>query len=216
VIVIAVFYKELKIASFDPMLAAVLGFSPSIIHYGLMTLVSLTAVGAFQAVGSVMVVAFMIGSPVTAYLLTDDLKIMLPLSAGLGALSGVLGYQCASVLDVSIAGSMAVMTGIIFTLVFIFAPKKGIVSELLRKKRLGREFAGYILLSHISNHENSPEEAKLNSPDKLLEHLHWDKRRLMTVAKPLLANGLLAATDGILALTDKGREEYSTKVPLPL
>ncbi|MDR0999461.1 MAG: metal ABC transporter permease [Clostridiales bacterium] len=133
-VLIAVFYKELKIASFDPMLAAVMGFSPTLIHYGLMTLVSLTAVGAFQAAGSVLVVAFMIGSPVTAYLLTDDLKVMLPLSAGLGALSGVLGYQCAYVLDVSIAGSMAVMTGIIFVLAFFFSPTKGIVRGLLRRR----------------------------------------------------------------------------------
>ncbi len=54
---IIIFFKELKIATFDPMLAAVLGFSPALVHYGLMTLVSLTTVGAFQAVGSVLVVA---------------------------------------------------------------------------------------------------------------------------------------------------------------
>lgn len=44
-----------------------------VVHYGLMTLVSLTTVGSFQAVGWVLVVAFMIGPPITAYLLTDDL-----------------------------------------------------------------------------------------------------------------------------------------------
>ena len=45
----AVFYKELKIVSFDPKLAAVLGISPIIIHYSLMVLVSLTAVTSFDA-----------------------------------------------------------------------------------------------------------------------------------------------------------------------
>lgn len=136
---IAVFYKELKIATFDPMLAAVLGFSPAIIHYGLMTLVSLTAVGAFEAVGSVLVVAFMIGPPSTAYLLTDNLKNMLLLSTIFGALSGVSGYQLASALDVSIAGSMAVTTGLIFALVFLFAPKRGLVSVFLSKGQRQRE-----------------------------------------------------------------------------
>jgi len=124
VILITVFYKELKIVTFDPMLASLLGFSPGLVHYGLMTLVSLTAVGAFEAVGSVLVVAFMIGPPLTAYMLTDDLKKMLLLSAGFGALSGILGYHAALLPDVSIAGSMAVTTGLIFAVVFILAPKR--------------------------------------------------------------------------------------------
>ena len=133
VILITVFYKELKIVTFDPMLASLLGFSPGLVHYGLMTLVSLTAVGAFEAVGSVLVVAFMIGPPLTAYLLTDDLKKMLLLSAGFGALSGILGYHAALLPDVSIAGSMAVTTGMIFAVVFIFAPKRGLIGVFIRK-----------------------------------------------------------------------------------
>ena len=133
VILITVFYKELKIVTFDPMLASLLGFSPGLVHYGLMTLVSLTAVGAFEAVGSVLVVAFMIGPPLTAYLLTDDLKKMLLLSAGFGAFSGILGYHAALLPDVSIAGSMAVTTGMIFAVVFIFAPKRGLIGVFIRK-----------------------------------------------------------------------------------
>jgi len=133
VILITVFYKELKIVTFDPMLASLLGFSPGLVHYGLMTLVSLTAVGAFEAVGSVLVVAFMIGPPLTAYMLTDDLKKMLLLSAGFGALSGILGYHAALLPDVSIAGSMAVTTGLVFAVVFIFAPKRGLIGVFIRK-----------------------------------------------------------------------------------
>ena len=53
----ALFFKELKLATFDPALAAALGFSPALVHYGLMGLVSVTAVGAFDAVGSILVVA---------------------------------------------------------------------------------------------------------------------------------------------------------------
>ena len=130
--VIIIFFKELKVATFDPMLAAVLGFSPALVHYGLMTLVSLTTVGAFQAVGSVLVVAFMIGPPVTAYLLTDTLKQMLILSGIIGAVNGILGYQAAALLDVSIAGTMAVVTGLVFFLVFVFAPHRGLIRSLLR------------------------------------------------------------------------------------
>ena len=124
---IALFFKELKIASFDPTLAAVLGFSPALLHYGLMGLVSVTAVGAFEAVGSVLVVVFMVGPPLAAYLLTDELRHMLGISAALGAASAVLGYPLAMWLDASIAGSMALTTGLIFALVFVFSPRRGLI-----------------------------------------------------------------------------------------
>ncbi len=79
-----VFYKELKIASFDSGLAAALGFLPSVLHYGLMTLVSVTAVAAFDAVGSILVVALIVGPPATAYLLTNKLSVMIGLSIAIG------------------------------------------------------------------------------------------------------------------------------------
>jgi len=44
---------------------------PALLHYGLMTVVSITAVGAFDAVGSILVVALMIAPPATAYLLAE-------------------------------------------------------------------------------------------------------------------------------------------------
>src|SRR5688572_33445172 len=58
-VLVWLFFKELKLATFDPALAAALGLAPAAIHYGLMTSVSITAVGAFDAVGSILVVALM-------------------------------------------------------------------------------------------------------------------------------------------------------------
>ncbi len=206
---IIVFFKELKIATFDPLLAAVLGFSPVVIHYGLMTLVSLTAVGAFEAVGSVLVVAFMIGPPVTAYLITDDLKKMLLLSAGFGTASGISGYQLASLWDVSIAGSMAVTTGLIFATVFVFAPKRGLIGVLLRKRRQRSEFAGYTLLMHICNHENTPEESEENAITTIKNHLHWSQKKLAATIKPLQAKGQIMIVDGVLRITHQGKSAYN-------
>ena len=205
-ILIAVFYKELKIGTFDPMLAAVLGFSPAIIHYGLMTLVSLTAVGAFEAVGSVLVVAFMIGPPVTAYLLTDDLKTMLLLSAFFGALSGVLGYQAASLLDVSIAGSMAVATGLIFMTVFVLAPKRGLIGVLIRKSRNRREYAQTTLLLHICNHHNSSVERQENGVNTIAEHLHWDQKKLEKTIYSLMRGGKIGIEHDLITATPAGEQ----------
>ena len=203
---ITLFYKELKVVTFDPMLAAIMGFSPTFLHYSLMTLVSLTTVGAFEAVGSVLVVAFMIGPPATAYLLTDDLKKMLMLSAGFGAASGIIGYQIASVLDVSIAGSMAVVIGLQFAAVFVFAPKRGLISVLNRKKRQRSEFAQATLLLHICHHYKLREASQENGITTVAEHLHWNQKKLDETISSLVEAKHIELKNGTLIPTASGLE----------
>lgn len=210
IILISIFFKELKIATFDPVLASVIGFSPALIHYGLMTLVSLTTVGAFEAVGSILVVAFMIAPPVTAYLLTDSLKAMLWLSAGFGAASAVIGYQIAVFLDVSIAGSIAATAGLIFALVLILAPKRGLVKQTLKKVRQRGQFAQHTLLAHICTHEGKAEEEDENSLSTICFHLHWSKKKLNTTVSALQRAGCLTVIDGLLVITDSGRKKLSS------
>lgn len=118
-IFVLVFYKELKFASFDEIAAKTGEFPPEILHYALMTCASVTAVVAFQWVGSVLVVAFMIAPPAAALLLTKRLSVVLALSCAIGGTAAAWGYKLASALDVSISGTMAVMTGVIFAVVLI-------------------------------------------------------------------------------------------------
>ncbi len=117
-VVIYALFKELALATFDQEYAAIAGFSPTIIHYTLMTLTSITAVAAFDAVGAIVVVALMIAPGATAFLLTKDLKTMIQLTILLSCLSAIGGYLFAFTLDVSIAGSIATVAGMIFASVF--------------------------------------------------------------------------------------------------
>ncbi len=121
---IVLFYKELMLSSFDPLLCSALGFSPILLHYSLMTSVCITAVGAFEAVGSVLVVAFMIVPPATAYLLTNKLWLMLILSATFGGASGIIGFNIARLFDISIAGCIASTSGLLFLSMLIFSSNK--------------------------------------------------------------------------------------------
>lgn len=134
IILVTIFFKELKIATFDPLFASIIGFYPVIIYYSFMTIVSITTVVSFQAVGSILVVSFMVGPSLTAFLITKSLKYMIIISGVLGAVSSMLGYQLAMLLDVSIAGSMAVVVGIIFFIVFICSPKYGLIMNIRNKK----------------------------------------------------------------------------------
>lgn len=129
---IIIFYKEWKITTFDASLAASLGIPVVFMHYLFMTLVSITTVASFDAVGAIMVVAMLITPAASAYLWTDRLITMLILSGLFGVLSAILGYYIAAWIDTSISGSMAFATGIIFIISFVFSPKHGLVSKYVR------------------------------------------------------------------------------------
>lgn len=203
---ITIFYKELKITTFDAGLAAALGFAPTLMHYALMSLVSLTVVGAFDIVGSILVVALIVTPPASAYLLTDDLGRMLALSVLIGALSALSGYWLAYLLDASIAGSIATMTGVIFVFVFLFAPEKGLVSSARRRSRQKWEFAQTMLAIHLFNHENTPAASEESRFAHLREHLRWSDSFAGQVVKHAENAKLIQRNNGTLELTDFGRE----------
>jgi manganese/zinc/iron transport system permease protein len=204
---VVLFYKELKLATFDAGLAAALGFSPVAIHYALMALVSVTAVASFEAVGSVLVVALMIAPPAAAYLLTDRLKVMLALSAVVATLSAILGYFVARVLDASIAGSMATMTGVIFVLVLFLAPERGLISRWTLRRRQRLQFAGEMLLVHLSHHEGTEDEAAECGPAHFGQHMEWSRSFSDRVVAFTLRRHLVEwSADECLRLTERGRE----------
>lgn len=202
----AVFYKELKIATFDPALAASLGFSPVLIHYGLMTLVSVTAVGAFDHVGSVLVVALMIAPPSAAYLLTHRLSTMLWLSALIGVIAALGGYWVARLFDTNISGAMATMSGVIFLLVLVFAPDQGLIARQLQRRERRSRFAVEMLLVHLSRHEGTPAEATENTVDHLTTELNWLPAFAQQAVDRALSDGLIQRAESHLRLTGAGRE----------
>lgn len=113
-------YKGLFITTFNEEFAKSIGIGVAFWHYALMGAVSLTTVVSFEAVGAILVVAFLIVPPATAYLLTNQLKRMLLLSGLFGALSAIGGYYLAVFIDGSIAGAMATVAGIMFFVVWVY------------------------------------------------------------------------------------------------
>ena len=206
-VVITVFFKELKLATFDAGLAHALGFSPALVHYGFMTLVSATAVGAFDAVGSILVVALMIAPPAAAYLLTNRLPRLLLLSGALGTLAALSGYWVARVADVSIAGSMASMSGVVFLAVLLFAPDCGIVAGMRRRARHKLAFASVMLTTHLLHHEGGPSAERESREAHLQEHFRWSGDFAPRVIWHAERQGLIVRDrGGLLRLTPLGRE----------
>lgn len=202
---ILLFYKELKLATFDASLAAALGFAPTLIHYGLMTLVSVTTVGAFDAVGSILVVALIAGPPTTAYLMTNSLGRMLILSAIIGSVNAVSGYWLAYLFDVSIAGAIATMTLLIFGMTFLVVPERGLIAIASRRARQKWEFAQKMLVIHLLNHEGLPEAEAEAEIAHLHEHLRWEPIFATQVVKYALNNRCVSQKATRLTLTEQGR-----------
>ncbi|QBZ84216.1 Manganese transport system membrane protein MntB [Hydrogenovibrio crunogenus] len=112
-ILIVLAFERFKLVAFHPALALSLGVSVSFWHYLLMTMVSLTTVASFDAVGAILVVALLVIPASSAYLLASSLKSMLWMAAGYAQVSVLLGYAMAVWLDSSIAASIAVMAGVL-------------------------------------------------------------------------------------------------------
>lgn len=185
---IATFYKELVVASFDAGLAQSLGISPGRVHYLLMGTLAVTIVSAFEAVGAILVVAMLILPGATAYLLTDRLPVMLWLSGLIAALSTLVGVGGAVGLDCSTAGSMVVAGALFFAAAFLFSPLHGCIPRLWRLRGLRLKTARENMLASI-----------------LKEGFQAPQTLDAGVLKRLLANALVVEKDGKIELTPKGR-----------
>lgn len=193
---VAALYKELKLATFDAALAASLGISPVLVHYLLMGAVSVTTVASFEAIGAILVVAFLIVPAAAAHLLTDRLWLMLVLSAAIGILSAGTGYYTAMALNVSISGMMAAAMGGFFVTAWLFAPREGVIGRLVARRRARERFALALVLARLARQPADESE--------LASDLAWSRERLSEVLVALRKNGLVELAGAALRPTPMG------------
>lgn len=134
-ILLALFYKELVVSSFDSGLSKSIGINTSLVHYSLMAVLSLVVVSAFESVGAILVVAMLIVPGATARLLSSRLTSMFGLTVLHALLSSILGLHLAIWLDCSVGGAMVVMGTVFFGLAWWFNPTDGIVVVWLKNFR---------------------------------------------------------------------------------
>lgn len=129
------FYKELLVSSFDPTLAAAYGLPNRLIHYFLMTLLTLVTVASLQTVGIILVVAMLVTPASTAYLLTDRLWVMLYLSAAFGVISAITGLYFSFIYNLSSGAVIVIVATILFGIAFLFSPKQGLLWRSLQSRK---------------------------------------------------------------------------------
>lgn len=202
---IIAFFKELKLTTFDPQLAAAFGLAPTLLFYSLLALTSVTAVAAFDAVGAVLFIAFVIVPPAAAYLLTDRLVPMLLLGALIAILSSISGHFIAVALDVSIGGMMAMMTGVFLLLAFLLGPRHGLLAQEWRRRSQRYVDECRALVVHLYEHEGTERASEENIVSALQRHLDWSPGKAEAVLERTQRSGLVLRDGPALHLTKKGR-----------
>lgn len=132
---VCVCYKELLISSFDPTMAQVYGLPTKLIHYVLMTLLTMVTVASLQTVGVVLVVAMLITPAATAYLLTKRLGTMLFLAAVTGVISAIVGLYYSFVHNLASGAVIVLTASLLFLLAFMFSPSQGVIIRVWQKRR---------------------------------------------------------------------------------
>ena len=126
----AVFWRPLKLTTFDEGFARTLGLPAGALGLALVIVAAIAAVAAFDAVGSIIVIAMFICPPAAARLMTNQLERQIGWSVGFAVLSAVLGYVLAGYgplwlgFDnaVSAAGMIATVSGLILGVAAVFGP----------------------------------------------------------------------------------------------
>jgi len=142
---IAAFWKELVIGTFDTAFAESVGARPAAVSFLLVIMVAVAAVAAFDAVGSIIVIAMFICPPAAARLMTDRMGPQIGWSVVFAALSGILGYIIAGYgplwigarSSISAAGTIATVAGLILGLACLFGPRRHGIKASARPRRPG-------------------------------------------------------------------------------
>lgn len=132
IIGIAVFWRPLAISTFDEGFAGTLGLPIRAIALGLVIASAIAAVAAFDAVGSIIVIAMFICPPAAARLMTNRLGIQVLWSVIFALTSAIAGYFLAgygplwfgSQNAVSAAGMIATVSGVILMITALAGPAR--------------------------------------------------------------------------------------------
>lgn len=127
--------RDLLVLAFDPQHARTIGLPVGLLHYGLLILLSVVIVAGLKAVGIILVIALLIAPGAIAHLLTDRFDTMLAIAVVVSIICAVAGVMASFYLDSAPAPTIVLALMIVFILVFIFAPKHGLLVRYLSNRR---------------------------------------------------------------------------------
>lgn len=167
-LLMALFWKEFKLLSFDRDFGSSLGFRMGALDILLTTLLVIAIVIGLQAVGVVLMSAMVVAPGAAARQWTDRLGFMVSLAAFFGALAGVSGALISSVgRNLSTGPMIVVCASIIVFLSLFFAPNRGLVWSWVRRQRSRRQLRLEAVLGNLyalaSQHDDVEHAHSINT-----------------------------------------------------
>lgn len=212
---VLLFYKQLVVTSFDPTMAAVMGISTGVVHYFLMSLLSMTIVASLQSVGLILVVAMLITPSATAYLLTDRLPKMLMLAVFFAVFTALVGLLGSYHFNFASGASMVVFATAVFLITLILSPSHGVLVKYIRRRRVAEKHLAQDILKMIYKKCYDKNKIKSLRDAVSIEELStWigsPFKRILKLSDKLSRENLVTVDNGNICLTPSG-EKYSLRI----
>ncbi len=211
---VLIFFKELKINTFDSEYAQLSGFSAGILLYSLMALVSVTAVSAFDSVGAILVIAFMVAPAASAYLITKRLRTTVFVAVLIGIIDSIIGYYLSIKFNLSMAGMTAFVMGVVFVIILL-VHKDGAISRTLNRRRNRMLLIEFFVLEHLHKHSDRKEDE--HGLDSMYKHLNRPKNDVDRICNSLMKQDFVVVnkkrniyeiTEGGIKFFEELRQSY--------
>jgi manganese/zinc/iron transport system permease protein len=218
-ICIAVFFKQWQISTFDPLLSKAQGVSPTLFHYVLASLVAVTCIASFEAVGNILVVAMLVVPAATSFLLCKRLHTMILISGVIATVSAIAGHLLAVSVPVAFgftsvnsAAMMAVVSGVFLVWAIIASPKAGMLVRWIEHRSVARKIVGEDILALLYRHsertiagDKNPVSFGVLSPQEIATKLGLTLNRLSSVLSDLVRENWVSLAQSRITLTDQGQ-----------
>ncbi len=201
--IVVLFYHPLKLASFDPVVAATMGISVTALHYLLMGMLSATVVAGLKTTGVILVVAMVITPASAAYQLCNRLWPMLVLAGVFGAMSAAAGMSVAFITNSPTGPAMVLVATLIFAATIAFSPNEGVLFRLLRQRKTKLHVESEDVLKAIYRLSD------LGLPcitRAIADRAGLSPTRVSTALKMLVGEGCLEMRAGVAELTIAGKQ----------
>ncbi len=200
--IVTFLYHPLKLASFDPVVAAAMGVPVMGLHYLLMGMLSATVVAGLKTTGVVLVVALIITPASAAYLLSNRLWLMMLLAGSFGAFSALAGMTLSFVTNWPSGATMVVFATAIFVAAMLLSPSQGVITSFIRRVRVRRHMESEDVLKGL--YHSSAASGEWCGVEHVATAARMEPARVGSIAKQMVREGLIEAEAGKLALTSAG------------
>jgi Mn-dependent DtxR family transcriptional regulator len=199
---IILFYRKLLVTTFDPAMAISVGIAAGVVHYALLTTLSLTIVASFEAVGAVLSVSLLILPGATARLWTDRFSRMLMLVPLHAALSTLIGYWLSHeyVMNTSAGAAIGVAGFGLFVISWLAAPRQGLISQWVVRRQLRRK----IRLENLVKTLDEMSQGTAAPLQKLAEQMNLPPAVAQRTAIAAERRGWVSLTPSHMTLTPSG------------